>query len=258
MKKGDTIKIESLLQKEISSIVVIHGKKYLILTENYDPKEQVITTRVYLGGKIISTRTVDVGNILKTPGFEKKITELIQTQHKMITNTLKDENAKKSLTPSAYLDEVKRLLQKKNNRSALNLLTQGIKNFPDDPFLLSYYGCLDSIINKNYAYGIDTCSRALEILNERIPFGKEIFFPTFYLNLGRAYLASGRKKDAVTAFRRGLSYEPENKDLLWEVKKLGMRKNPPIPYLKRSNPLNKYIGMVLHTLKKTPSLGRVS
>jgi len=250
MKKQDAIKIQSLLQKEITSSVVINGKKYLILTEDLYIKEQLITTRVYLGGKIVSTRHIDCRNILNTPDYEKKMRELIRSQHEMIIEMFRKESTKKPSTPSSYLDEVKTLLQRKNNKSALTMLTHALKNFPDDPFLLSYYGCLEAIINKNYAYGVDTCSRAIEILNERIPFGKDIFLPTFYLNLGRAYLASGNKTDAVKAFQTGLSYDAENRDLLWETKKIGMRKSPVIPYLQRSNPINKYVGMILHALKK--------
>ncbi|TFG88565.1 MAG: tetratricopeptide repeat protein, partial [Candidatus Atribacteria bacterium] len=90
-----------------------------------------------------------------------------------------------------------------------------------------------------------------DMLNDRSPVSKEIFFPTFYLNLGRAYIVAGKKQDAIEAFQKGLSYDEENKDLLWEARKLGMRKNPVIPYLKRTNPINKYIGMILHKLGKS-------
>ncbi len=90
------------------------------------------------------------------------------------------------------------------------------------------------------------------MLTARSHVSREVFYPTFYLNLGRAYIAAGKKKDAVFAFQKGLSYDEENKDLLWEARKIGMRRAPAIPYLKRTNPINKYIGMILHKLGKTP------
>lgn len=133
----------------------------------------------------------------------------------------------------------------------LSIFYAALLEYPDEPFLLSYYGCLEAVINKNLAYGIDTCKKALDMLNDRSPVSKEIFFPTFYLNLGRAYIVAGKKQDAIEAFQKGLSYDEENKDLLWEARKLGMRKNPVIPYLKRTNPINKYIGMILHKLGKS-------
>ena len=79
-----------------------------------------------------------------------------------------------------------------------------------------------------------------------MPFGSEFFYPIFYLNLGRAYLKGNRKKDAVQAFQEGLKSDPGNRDLLWEIKKIGERRKPPLSFLSRSNPINKYIGMLLY------------
>jgi len=245
----DKIKIRSTVNRELSTSVVISGKKYLILTEDLIPQKQLVNTRVYLDGKIISSRNLDCKDALNLPESGKKIIELIQGQHQMIVKMLKKEQEKRFRTPLKYFDEVKYMLQKKENKDALNLLVQALKKYPDDPFLLSYYGCLEAIIHKNYEFGIQTCLRAINMLDETTPFGQEIFYPTFYLNLGRAHLAAQNKQDAVEAFEKGLSYDNENKDLLWEMKKIGARRKPVIPYLKRTNPINKYIGILLHKLK---------
>ena len=251
MKKEDSIKIKALLHKDVSTNITIDGNKYLILTDDLAPKNQRITTKVYLGGKILFTRDLDLKEFTGAPATGKKLLGLIHRQHEMISELLREESLKKAKTPSDYLDEVKILLQKKNNRRALELLNSALLEYPDEPFLLSYYGCLEAVINKNLAYGIDTCKKALDMLNDRSPVSREIFFPTFYLNLGRAYIAAGKKKDAIEVFQKGLSYDEENKDLLWEGRKLGMRRQPVIPYLKRTNPINKYIGMILHKLGKS-------
>jgi len=251
MKKEDSIKIKALLHKDVSTNITIDGNKYLILTDDLAPKNQRITTKVYLGGKILFTRDLDLKEFMGATAAGKKLLGLIHRQHEMIIEILREESLKKAKKPSDYLDEVKILLQKKNNRRALDLLNSALLEYPDEPFLLSYYGCLEAVINKNLAYGIDTCKRALDMLNDRSPVSKEVFYPTFYLNLGRAYIASGKKQDAIEAFEKGLSYDEENKDLLWEARKLGMRRQPVIPYLKRTNPINKYIGMILHKLGKS-------
>ena len=91
------------------------------------------------------------------------------------------------------------------------------------------------------------------MLEEKMPFGQEIFYPTFYLNLGRAYFAAKKKKEAVKSYQKGLAFDKDNKDILWEMRKLGMRRMPVVPYLKRSNPINKYIGMMLHVLGRDSS-----
>jgi len=247
-EKKDSIKIRSRLHGEIESEIVVGGKKYLILTENTDMLNPVAATRVYLGGKIVFTKTLDCKDIPKTSSREKKVFEMVRGQHEAICEMLRKGNVKKPKTPSHFLEEVRILLQRKDNRSALDLLTQALKKYPDDPFLLSYFGCLEALINKNYADGVGLCKRAIELLNEKIPFGQEIFYPTFYLNLGRSYLAANNRGGATEALQKGLTFDGENKDLLWEMRKLGIRRKPVVPYLKRSNPLNKYIGMILHKL----------
>jgi len=247
----DTVKITSGLHRGIESEIVIGGKKYLILTEDIDILNPVITTKVYLGGKIVSTKTLNCKDITAASAKEKKIIEKVREQHKAIGEMLKRENVKKPKSPSHFLEEVRILLQRKDNKNALDLLTQALKKYPDDPFLLSYFGCLETLINKNFADGISLCKRAIELLNEKIPFGQEIFYPTFYLNLGRSYVAANNRSGAIEALQKGLTYDGENKDLLWEMRKLGIRRKPVISRLKRSNPLNKYIGMMLHKLGAT-------
>ena len=68
-----------------------------------------------------------------------------------------------------------------------------------------------------------------------------------YLNLGKVFLVQGRKNDAILIFREGLSHGIE-KRLVDELNKLGTRKKPVLPFLKRDNPLNKYLGIMLTRL----------
>jgi tetratricopeptide (TPR) repeat protein len=252
MGEKGAIKIRSGLHKEYSTTVVIDGNKYLILTEDIEPEKKIITTTVYHKGKILSAKSLDCRHILDKPDFQKRIAELLYRQHETIASTLRQEKVAAVKTPSNFLNEVKTLLQRKNKRSALELLTKALKRYPDEPFLLSYYGCLEAVINKNYSYGIDVCLRSIETIDEKLPIGKEFFYPAFYLNLGRAYLAAGDKKNALEAFQKGLSFDRENTDLIWETKKLGARRKAVVPYLKRSHPINKYIGMLLHKMTKVP------
>ena len=91
---------------------------------------------------------------------------------------------------------------------------------------------------------------AISGLKDTMPYGSEFFYPAFYLNLGRAYLKAGDKEGAIEAFREGLENDPDNHDLLWEFRKLGIRKSPPIPFLRRSNPVNKYIGLLVSKVTK--------
>ncbi|MGD1074662.1 MAG: tetratricopeptide repeat protein [Thermodesulfovibrionales bacterium] len=68
-----------------------------------------------------------------------------------------------------------------------------------------------------------------------------------YFNLGKIYLLARKKEDAIRIFREGLRRE-ENRQISDELNKLGTRKRPIIPFLKRNNPVNKCLGIVLGRL----------
>ena len=234
----------STLEKDICNTVVVNGKKYLVLTENL-PGEHLITTRIYLGGTILSAKKVDYKKIMNTQDPERKIRDLMQSEHEQAFSMLGMEKTKEEETTVYY---VKKLLKRKKYESALKLVTAALEQYPDEPILLSYYGYLEALVNKNYTRGINTCLKAREMVLEKAISGRDFFNPVLYLNLGRAYLAAGSKEDAFEALRMGLIFGNENEDLLCELRELGMRKKPIVPFLQRSNPVNKYIGKVLHSL----------
>lgn len=240
------IKIVSKKGGQFQTELTIASKKYLITTEDERPK---VVTRAYFGGQIVLSRKSDYSEMLKSPDFERRLYELMEFQHRNVLEVLRTQKLKEAKGPSDYLSEVRAIIRKKKEKEALELLKEGLGAHPGDPFLMSYYGCLDAVVNRNYSSGINDCREALKALRHRVPFGAEFFYPVLYLNLGRAYLAAGRKKEAVDAFRQGLLVDKENADLLWEMQRLGLRKKPPLPFLKRSNPLNKYIGLLLHKLR---------
>ena len=248
--KKNTIQITSKHGTEFDSEVILGQEKYLVQTEWGGAQKPHITTLVYLKGQVLFTRKTDCGDIMNSPDMPSEVRERMVGQHQSAIATLKAEKSAKTKTTSDYLDEAKNFLKTKNKRAALRVLNEALEHYPDDPFILSYYGCLEAVANKNYTHGIETCHMALETLKRGVPFGQEFFYPVFYLNLGRAYLAAGKKEEALGAFNKGIKLDGENKDLIWELKKLGMRKKPVVPFLNRSNPINKYIGMLLHSSKK--------
>jgi hypothetical protein len=73
MKKEDSIKIKALLHKDVSTNISIDGNKYLIITDDLAPKNQRIATKVYLGGKILFTRDLDLNDFADTPPTGKEI-----------------------------------------------------------------------------------------------------------------------------------------------------------------------------------------
>jgi len=99
--------------------------------------------------------------------------------------------------------------------------------------------------------GIETCQKAIEKLKVKENCDEDMAYPVFYYNLGKAYSAAGKRKESLDAFNKGLSYDPSNHDIQKELRSMGVRKNkPPIPFLDRSHPLNKYLGIALYKRKK--------
>jgi tetratricopeptide (TPR) repeat protein len=149
------------------------------------------------------------------------------------------------IKPGDYLRVVKASLRQGNQKEAFSLLQQAALQYPDDPFILSYYGCLQALVDRKYRAGVEKCKKALVLIQRESSFGEEMLYPGFYLNLGRAYVAAGKKDDALDAFKKGLKYNSGHRDILNELRALGMRKKAVVPFLDRSNPINKYIGLIL-------------
>jgi tetratricopeptide (TPR) repeat protein len=154
--------------------------------------------------------------------------------------------------PGEYLRAVKAHLRKGNQKEAFSLLQDAALHYPDDPFILSYYGCLQALVDKKYRAGVEKCKQALSMIKKESSFGEDMLYPVFYLNLGRAYVAAGKKKDALDAFEKGRKYDNSNRDILMELRGLGSRKKALVPFLDRSNPINKYIGLILRMSNKAP------
>ncbi|MCK9418077.1 MAG: hypothetical protein M0R70_01710 [Nitrospirae bacterium] len=154
--------------------------------------------------------------------------------------------------PGEYLRAVKDHLRKGNQQEAFDLLQHAALQYPYDSFILSYYGCLQALVDKKYLDGVEKCKKALAMIKKESWFGEDMLFPVFYLNLGRAYVAAGKKKEALDAFGKGLKHDNSNPDILMELRGLGSRKKAPVPFLDRSNPINRYIGLILRKADKAP------
>ncbi|MBI5886866.1 MAG: hypothetical protein HZB85_09845 [Deltaproteobacteria bacterium] len=104
-----------------------------------------------------------------------------------------------------------------------------------DPLAMSYYAICLVRVEKSFDKALSLCAMAVE---------KEFFHPEIYLNLGRIFLMKGQKSKAVKAFKRGLQVDETHKEILTEIKKLGLRRRPFITWLPRRNSINIFIGKV--------------
>ena len=88
-------------------------------------------------------------------------------------------------------------------------------------------------------------TRAFSLCNEAIR--KEPRNSLHFLNLGRVYLLANQKKNAIRIFNLGLRYE-KNRNISIELRRFKTRRMPPISFLARENPVNKFFGKITYRL----------
>lgn len=71
--------------------------------------------------------------------------------------------------------------------------------------------------------------------------------PLLHLNLGKVYWLAGEREKALQTLRNAMPYDKSNR-ISRELDRYGKRKTPLFPALKRSHPLNKYLGLLLTRL----------
>lgn len=118
--------------------------------------------------------------------------------------------------------------------SALALFEKAMQK-EDKPEYCSYLALCIAKERGQFQLAVTLCEKAK---------AREPHNPVHYLNLGKLYLYAGKRADAIRAFREGLSRE-KDQGIIDELNKLGTRKPPVIPFLKRSNPVNRLLGIIL-------------
>lgn len=114
-------------------------------------------------------------------------------------------------------------------------LSMGLKSSP----------CL-SLLGIAIARSGGDLSRAEELC--RVAIDKEFFWPQYYRNLSEIYMIKGDKAKAIRTIESGLRVDADNSELLDELCEMGVRRRPVIPFLSRTSPINKYLGIILSKL----------
>jgi predicted Zn-dependent protease len=124
-----------------------------------------------------------------------------------------------------------------DTRNGLSCL-ENLFNAEPEPKVASYYAVCLAKERRDVEQALELCDAAIE---------EDPGNPVHYLNLGRIYLATGMKREAIKAFRDGLLH---GKNLLIsrELEKLGWRNPAVIASLGREHPINRILGKVLDKL----------
>ncbi len=116
--------------------------------------------------------------------------------------------------------------------SALNLEERAGNRAPRLKYL-SYYGLSLCLAVGRTPEAIEMCERVLAV---------EFYDPDLYLNAARVYLSAGDRRRAFKALQQGLRLESTHPGLIAELRRMGIRRRPVIPFLSRGNLLNRLAG----------------
>jgi len=105
---------------------------------------------------------------------------------------------------------------------------------------LSYLGLATAHAQRKYSDAEQLCRRAIEAEYHR---------PEHYFNLAEVFALAGRKPDAMKYYNQALSWNPSYEPALDALRRLGVRRQPVLPSLPRSHPINVFLG---RTLRKRP------
>ncbi|HEX4825217.1 MAG TPA: hypothetical protein VFV19_12995 [Candidatus Polarisedimenticolaceae bacterium] len=101
---------------------------------------------------------------------------------------------------------------------------------------LSYYGLSLAVEAGRAREGAELCRQAIAL---------EFYNADLCLNYGRVLLGCDRRKEAYSAFLKGLSVQKNHQGILRELSRMGWRRRPVLPFLARGNPVNIVLGRML-------------
>jgi hypothetical protein len=102
-----------------------------------------------------------------------------------------------------------------------------------DPRHISYCGLLVATAEGKVADGRVLCELALREASTD---------PEMYINLARVYAWNGQASRAADVLRKGLQVAPQDPGLQREIEQVSPRSQPTVFFLRRENPVNKYLG----------------
>lgn len=131
-----------------------------------------------------------------------------------------------------------RELEEGNVLTALACLERSLAE-EDNPELYACFGYCVAKERGHVTRGLELCRAAIE---------HEPDNPMHDYYLAKVQLLAGDKQETLATLRRAMNKGGAPEVLLRMLAELGTRKPPPIRFLKRDNPLNKYLGILLSRL----------
>jgi len=123
-------------------------------------------------------------------------------------------------------------------------LAKKVEKITPPPKYLSYYGLCLAMVSTKTQTALELCESAVTV---------EFYNPDLFHNLARVHLRMGRRDRAYPALLRGLQLHPAHRGIRGDLRAMGMRKRPFLPFLSRGNPVNRFFGMIRREEESSPA-----
>ncbi len=112
---------------------------------------------------------------------------------------------------------------------------------------VSYYGLsLAMVSGGKVNEAREICERAVRV---------EFFNPDLYLNLARVCVRAGDRQAAFGALVGGLKLNPRHAGLIREIRRMGIRRQPTVPFLDRASGVNRMLGRLRYVAGRPATTG---
>ena len=115
---------------------------------------------------------------------------------------------------------------------------------PARPTFRSYFGLCLGLSERRFDKALELCRSAAK---------EEFYNASLYHNLARVHLAFGFKAEAIRYLRRGLMIDPGCQLILIELDRMGRRRGPVLGFLRRQNPVNRWLGRLWRRNPRVPA-----
>ncbi len=105
----------------------------------------------------------------------------------------------------------------------------------------SYLGYGIARYERRVKEGLALCQHSIKL---------QFYEPENYLNLARVHLLARNRRKAVEALNRALKLNASNPGAIALAREIGWRRRPVIPFLPRSNFLNRLLGRLSYRLRR--------
>lgn len=242
--------METTLNVGYTTRVPLARGEMLVVTSGVSGDACAMITRVSEGGAVVAEFHHECG-----PGADamnaSQMEALARRFHFSVLKDVQEGRIRHARSAADYHAEAQGMLRRNKPRDAARVVAEARRFHPEDAMLASLAGLMTAMVERQYRAAVDLCVYAVgQAERPPVPGASPIDRAALYLNLSRVYLVSGDKRRAVESLKQGVAHDSPDGAIEREMVKLGIRQTPVLPFLTRSNPVNKVLGKIRHSISR--------